>query len=332
MLSEWLDWTLEGAPTSHRQGPLPSGHYTLLAPGVLELTPFTPSENAQACVFSAAIHGNETAPVELIGELLARIEAGVLTLGAPVLVILGNLPALRAGQRFITTNLNRLFERGLSATGHEPARARELMAHVDAFYARHAKLPPLHYDMHTAIRASQYPRFVVEPYADTATEPRQWRWLAAADMQAVLHQREPSDTFSRYSKHYHGAQAFTFELGRVAPFGHNDLAALAPMLALLSALASGQIPAQATPEHMVFFRVAREIRRQAEDFHLCFADDTPNFTAFAPGTLLAKDGQQGDIYVDDTPLHVVFPNADVDIGARAGLLVTSSTPPHNENQ
>lgn len=332
MLSEWLDWTLEGAPTSHRQGPLPSGHYTLLAPGVLELTPFVPTENAQACVFSAAIHGNETAPVELIGELLARIEAGVLPLGAPILVILGNLPALRAGQRFMTTNLNRLFERGLSATGNEPARARELMAQVDAFYARHAKQTPLHYDLHTAIRDSCYPRFVVEPHADTATEPRQWRWLAAADMQAVLHQREPSDTFSHYSKHYHGAQAFTFELGRVAPFGHNDLAALEPMLELLSALASGQAPAQAATKQMAFFRVAHEIRRQAEDFHLCFADDTPNFTAFAPGTLLATDGQQGDIRVSDTPLHVVFPNAEVEIGARAALLVTSSAPPHNDNQ
>jgi succinylglutamate desuccinylase len=327
MLSEWLDWTLEGTPTSHRQGPLPSGHYTLLAPGVLELTPFTPTENAQACVISAAIHGNETAPVELIGELLARVEAGVMPLGAPILVILGNLPALRAGQRFMTTNLNRLFERGMSATGHEPARARELMAHVDAFYARHAKRALLHYDLHTAIRDSCYPRFVVEPNAPTATSACQWRWLAAADMQAVLHQREPSDTFSHYSKHYHGAQAFTFELGRVAPFGQNDLAALAPMLELLSALASGQTPAQAAPEQMAFFRVAFEIKRQAEDFQLCFADDTPNFTAFPPGTLLAHDKKQGDIRVDDTPLHVVFPNANVETGARAGLLVTSSAPP-----
>ncbi|MCL7929888.1 succinylglutamate desuccinylase [Halomonas llamarensis] len=332
MLNEWLDWTLEGAPTSHRQGSLSSGHYTLLAPGVLELTPFTYTKNAQACVFSAAIHGNETAPVELVGELLARIEANVLTLGAPVLVILGNLPALRAGQRFMTTNLNRLFERSMSATGHEPARARELMAQVDAFYARHDTLSPLHYDLHTAIRDSCYPRFVVEPYADTDTKPHQWRWLAAADMQAVLHQRGPSDTFSHYSKHYHGAQAFTFELGRVAPFGQNDLASLAPMLELLSALASGQAPAQAPPEQMAFFRVAHEIRRQSEDFQFYFADETPNFTAFSPGTLLAHDGKQGDIRVLEAPLHVVFPNANVDIGARAGLLVTSSAAPHNDNQ
>ncbi|MYL22417.1 succinylglutamate desuccinylase [Halomonas alkaliantarctica] len=332
MLSEWLDLTLEGAPSSHRSGPLPSGHYTLLAPGVLELVPMTPAEGAHACVFSAAIHGNETAPVELLGELLARIEAGVLPLGAPVLVILGNLPALRESQRFISTNLNRLFERGLSATGHEPARARELMAQVDAFYARHAKLSPLHYDLHTAIRESRYPRFVVEPYADTATEPQQWRWLAAADMQAVLQQRTPSFTFSHYSKHYHGAQAFTFELGRVAPFGHNDLAPLAPMLELLSALASGRPPAQAAPEQMAFFHVAHEIRRQAEDFQLCFADDTPNFTAFPPGTLLAQDGQQGEVCVGETPLHVVFPNACVEIGARACLLVRSSAPPHGANR
>ncbi|MGY4878783.1 succinylglutamate desuccinylase [Vreelandella aquamarina] len=320
MLTDWLDWTLEGAPASRRSGPLASGTYTLHAPGILELTPETLTPNAHACVFSAAIHGNETAPVELIGELLAQIEAGVLDLGAPVLVILGNLPALRQAKRFVATNLNRLFERGLNLSGDEPARARELMSQVDAFYQRHARLPALHYDLHTAIRESLYPRFVVEPFATSPTSQEQWPWLAGADMQAVLHQHQHSWTFSHYSKHYHGAQAFTFELGRVAPFGANDLASLQPMLALLAALAGGQQPVSAPADQMVFFQVQQEIMRQSSDFTLHFDDDTPNFTAFPPGTLLAQDGAQA-IKVGEEPLHVVFPNANVEIGARAALLV-----------
>ncbi|MGM0615012.1 MAG: succinylglutamate desuccinylase [Pseudomonadota bacterium] len=321
MLTDWLDWTLEGKPASRRSGPLASGHYTLHGPGILELMPETLGDNPHACVFSAAIHGNETAPVELIGELLAQIEAGLLALGSPVLVILGNLPALRDGKRFIHTNLNRLFQRGLSLEGNEPARARELMSQVDQFYLRHAELPALHYDLHTAIRESLYPRFVVEPFAESATADEQWSWLAGADMQAVLHQHQHSWTFSHYSKHYHSAQAFTFELGRVAPFGANDLDALRPMLALLAALTCAQAPAAQPPNRMVFFRVEQEIMRQSHDFTLCFDDDIPNFTVFPSGTVLAQDAQAGTLEVGPAPLHVVFPNAKVEIGARAALLV-----------
>jgi len=252
------------------------------------------------------------------------LESSTLQLGAPVLVILGNIPALKAHKRFIATNLNRLFKRDLDERGPEPDRARELMEAVDTFFNRHHALPKLHYDLHTAIRGSLYTRFVVEPYAETATDAEQWQWLAAADMQAVLHQHQHSWTFSHYSKHYHHAQAFTFELGRVAPFGENDMAALAPMLTLLSSLSAGYEPPKKTAETMAFFKVQHELMRQAEDFTLCFDDDVPNFSRFEPGTCLAKDGVAGDFIVEKTPLHVVFPNAHVDIGARAALLVVPS--------
>lgn len=321
MLGQWLDWSLDGQLPAASQGVFTSGTYHLRAPGILELTPNTASQDARACIFSAAIHGNETAPVELVGEWLSGLEAGSISLGAPVLVILGNLPALKAQQRFLTTNLNRLFSRELTATGEEPDRAKELMAAVDSFYARHAGLPKLHYDLHTAIRDSRYPRFVVEPFAESSTDAEQWGWLAAADMQAVLHQHQHSWTFSHYSKHYHAAQAFTFELGRVAPFGHNDMASLKPMQALLKALSEGCSPPSQPAAQMQFFQVQYELIRHSDDFTLCFAEDTANFSRFEPGTLLAQDGKAGEFRVGDTPLHVVFPNAQVEVGARAALLV-----------
>ena len=324
MLSDWLDQTLDADASGTREGRLASGSYRCHAPGVLELTPNTPSNSAHACVISAGIHGNETAPIELVGELLARLEAGALSLGAPLLILLGNIPAIRHSQRFISTNLNRLFRRDLSDDGDEPKRARTLMASVDAFYQRHADRPRLHYDMHTAIRDSRYPRFVVEPYADTHTSSLQWQWLAAAEMQAVLHQHQHSWTFSHYSKHYHGAQAFTLELGRVAPFGHNDMVALRPLRDLLEALLEGREPLRGAPERMAFFRVEQELMRQAEDFRLCFADDVANFTEFPPGTCLARDAIAGDCVVGEQPLAVVFPNAEVELGARAALLVRAT--------
>ncbi|RUR50801.1 succinylglutamate desuccinylase [Vreelandella populi] len=321
MLEHWLNWMFDGQPPAQQRGQFASGSYQLHTPGVLELVPDRLTPDAHSCVFSAAIHGNETAPVELLGSWLSALEADTITLGAPVLVILGNIPALRAQKRFIDTNLNRLFKRDLADSGAEPERARELMTAVDRFFAAHKALPKLHYDLHTAIRGSFYPRFVVEPFSDTPTKSEQWQWLAAADMQAVLHQHQTSWTFSHYSKHYHQAQAFTFELGRVAPFGQNDMASLGPMQALLTALSEGKVPSRQPPSSMTFFRVQHELMRQADDFTLCFDTHTPNFSRFEPGTRLACDSVAGDFIVGDTPLHVVFPNAGVEIGARAALLV-----------
>ncbi|TDO04621.1 MULTISPECIES: succinylglutamate desuccinylase [Halomonas] len=327
MLAEWLDQGLEGRAPSRSEGRIAGGRFRLLAPGVLELAPDTPATGARACVLSVGIHGNETAPMELLGEVLARLEAGLLRLGAPLLVILGNPEAIQRGQRCVATNLNRLFRRDLDQAGDEPDRARVLMAEVDAFYARHPGRERLHYDLHTAIRDSRFPRFVVEPFTATPTPAEQWRWLAGAGIQAVLHQHRHSWTFSHHSKHYHGAAAFTLELGRALPFGHNDLAPLAPMGRMLEALLEGRVPATGEPGTMAFFRVEHELLRHSEAFRLCFPDDTPNFSEFPPGTLLAEDAVAGETRVGDTALSVVFPNAQVEIGARAALLVVPSPPP-----
>ncbi|MGJ7457728.1 succinylglutamate desuccinylase [Halomonas sp. RA08-2] len=327
MLQEWLTRSLEEAEFPE-QGRLADGHFRWHGHGLMELVPDHPGPSARACVLSVGIHGNETAPMELLDGLMKRLANGELRLGAPTLVILGNPEAARRAVRYVGTNLNRLFRHDLPDAGMEPDRARTLMAAVDAFFARHTGLGRLHYDLHTAIRDSRYPRFVVSPFTErTAVEAAQWQWLAAAEIQAVLHQHRHSWTFSHYSKHIHGAQAFTLELGQALPFGHNDLSVLAPMGKLLAALFEGREPPEAPSGRMAFFRVAHELMRQSEAFHLAFPDDTPNFTAFAPGTLLAEDAQAGETRVGEAPLAVVFPNAAVEVGARAALLVHPEPPP-----
>jgi len=326
-LETWLRASIEEAEFPAR-GRVPGGRFRRLGHGMLALLPEQAAPEARACVLSVGVHGNETAPMELLEGVLGRLARGELRLGAPVLLLLGSPEATRRGVRYVGTNLNRLFRRGLDESGMEPDRARELMAAVDGFFARHETLPRLHYDLHTAIRDSRYPRFVVSPYTErTAVEMDQWRWLAAAGIQAVLHQHRHSWTFSHYSKHYHGAQAFTVELGRALPFGHNDLAPLAPMAALLAALLTGRAPAEVPPGRMTFFRVAQELMRESETFRLAFPEATANFTEFPPGTLLAEDGRAGETRVGTAPLAVVFPNAEVEIGARAALLVRPEPPP-----
>lgn len=325
MLDAWLNTTLDDDDDAPRQGAVNGGRYRIVAPGLLELLPDRPAEDAAVTVISAGIHGDETAPLELLGTLAARLEAGLLRLAAPALLIIGNPPAIGQATRYVDTNLNRLFRHDVEGDSDEHRRARLLMDEVAAFFARHdpeRTRTRLHYDLHTAIRTSRYPRFAVEPFSATPTVPEQWQALAGAGIQAVLSQHSHSWTFSHFSRHYLGAQGFTLELGQVAPFGHNDLRPLAPMATLLEALLAARPAPRAAVGTMTFFKVEHELLRVSRDFELCFPDDTANFTAFAPGTLLARDAEAGDYRVPtEAPLHVVFPNARVELGARAALLV-----------
>lgn len=302
-------------------------------PGIIELVPDTPGTGA-ATIVSAGIHGNETAPLELLLGLAEALDAGRLAIAAPMLLIVGHPAAIPAGQRYLDTNLNRLFCRDAGATAagtREQARAGELMAAVDAFWAAQRPAAPLtdaaspsvalHLDLHTAIRASQYPRFVVEPCSDVVTPSALWQTLAGCDLQAVLTQHQPSWTFSHYSRYYHGVVAFTLELGKVAAFGANDLQPLAAMQAWLADRVAGRQPRQAPATQLRYFRVVQELMRESDDFALAFADDLPNFTAFDVGETIATDAAVGDTVVADAPVHIVFPNARVEKGARAALLV-----------
>ncbi|OHV07135.1 succinylglutamate desuccinylase [Kushneria phosphatilytica] len=319
---------------------LPGGHAELRAPGVIELIPDTTRGQAAATMISVGIHGDETAPIELLGRVAARLDAGQLQLAAPALLIVGHAAAIRAGTRYLETNLNRLFQRdGMHAddSRQEISRARVLMQAVDDFWATHratgdtaapdAVGVPLHLDMHTAIRESRYPRFAVEPFSATATPTEVWPVLAGAGLQAALSQHTHSWTFSHYSRHYHGVCSFTLELGRVAPFGANDLSALEPMAELLQARLTGTPPPTDQAERMAFFQVERELMRTSDDFTLAFSDDIANFTRFDSDELIAMDAIDGETRVGDTPLHVVFPNAKVERGARAALLVRSVSAP-----
>ncbi len=303
-------------------GALPGVSVIEHAPGVLALMPTAPDPAAGATLISAGIHGDETAPIELLGELLAALDAGQLRVGAPTLLIVGNRRAIMAGKRYIDTNLNRLFRRDTLLRDDERfecQRARELMQAVDQFMTK-VSGPVLHLDMHTAIRDSRYPRFAIEPFSDTPAPPAVWQLLADAGLQAGLSQHQHSWTFSHYTRHYHGAQGFTLELGRVAPFGSNDLEALSSMLDLLRARIAGLPLKTSGRASLVRFKVVDEVMRDSDDFRLCFADDIANFTEFAPGSCLARDGAQGEWIVQDAPVHIVFPNAHVERGARALLL------------
>ena len=53
---------------------------------------------------------------------------------------------------------------------------------------------------------------------------------------------------------------------------------------------------------------------------MAFGRDTQNFTALEAGEVIATDGD-ATWRVGDQPERVVFPNPDVRVGLRAGLMV-----------
>ncbi|WP_019935715.1 succinylglutamate desuccinylase [Oceanimonas smirnovii] len=292
--------------------------------GVLCLEPDNPA--GRDLIISCGIHGNETAPIELCEALLHRLISGELTCRQRVLFIFGNPAAMNAAVRELDENLNRLFS-GAHAEGNEVNQERKraalLESYVTRFFSVREHAERLHYDLHTAIRPSQREKFAVYPYLHGAPYSRaQLALLQAAGINTVLLAHEPTTTFSCFSAHRFNAHAFTLELGKVMPFGDNDLTRLTALNQCLEALISepGWQPPPLTPEHLDVFAVSQEIVKNTDDFALCFNNGVSNFTEFEQGVLLATDQQQ-QWHVQQEREAVVFPNASVACGQRAALMV-----------
>jgi len=133
------------------------------ASGVVIFRPLMQIESQKHIVLSSGIHGNETAPIEICNDLITKIAAGTLRIAHNVMFMFGNLPAIAKQTRFIEDNLNRLFTPSLEGQGLEITRAKNLMQLMHYFF-EHAKGDRIHYDLHTAIRASKNEKFAVYPF------------------------------------------------------------------------------------------------------------------------------------------------------------------------
>lgn len=66
-----LALTLADETPELREGDGPSFHWRWLGRGMLELTPFAPGD--MSLLLSTGLHGNETAPVEIVDLLLRAL-------------------------------------------------------------------------------------------------------------------------------------------------------------------------------------------------------------------------------------------------------------------
>ena len=294
----------------------------LPAKGIMQVMSPAPEAKRLRLLLSVGVHGDETAPIEMLAQLIEHLSREPHGLQLDLMVAVGNIAAIAQGKRFIDADLNRLFtnERGELQSTAEAERADVLMRATAAFFQGDGG-EKWHLDLHTAIRKSAYPTFAIVP--DVIAERGKLAltaWLGGAGIGAIILNSQLAPTYSAYSATRFGAVACTAELGQVGMLGQNDLSQFeVTATALDTMLRSGSTMAfRKTMVHV--FRVAQELLKRSEDFRLNFDGKTQNFTAFEPGTVVAEDSE-GAYRVGDKTEHVVFPNAGVRVGQRAGLMV-----------
>ena len=299
---------------------------TLKDTGVLEIVPEGKAieDTSTDILISSGIHGNETAPIELCDQLMSEILKGELQVNNRVLLIIGNPVAMNRSSRFEIENLNRLFcgkHEGL--THFEAKRAAKLEAYTRDFYGER-EVERCHFDLHTAIRASKYEKFAIYPFQ----HGRSWNnkylnFFLESQINTVLLAHQPSPTYSYFTSHLLGANAFTVELGQVKPFGENNLASFTALMNNLRKLIMGKYNGKNDIDnhHFNLFRVVDEVKRNSEEeFSLNITSEIANFTEFPIGFQLTNDDNAGYKFKADNQA-IVFPNPQVPVGQRVALIV-----------
>jgi succinylglutamate desuccinylase len=292
----------------------------LPAPGIVTIKA-PPGASRASVLVSVGVHGDETGPIEVLAHVLDALSQQPSALAVDLMVCVGNIDAIAAGKRFIDADLNRMFrvQRGTLGSAAEAARADAMIAATVDFFAGAGPVR-WHLDLHTAIRPSVYPTFAVVPdLIAQAPKAALVGWLGQAAIGAIIMNPKSAGTYSYYTAEYHGAAASTVELGRVGTLGQNDLSLFADVETALDDLLRGAAPVQAKAAPHVF-KVAQEIIKLSDDFSMAFGKETHNFTALKAGDIIATDG--ATVYrVGPREELVVFPNPDVRVGLRAGLMV-----------
>ena len=290
--------------------------------GVLHISPQGDSP-VNSILLSVAVHGNETAPIEIIDQLVSDIFAGKIIPKHRLLIVIANPEAIKANSREVDENMNRLFSRYLgsySSDSDERRRSRKLMAYSRDFFAQEAE-QKIHYDLHTAIRDSFYKQFAVSPNTNgSAITEYQYALLGQWGIEAILSSSEKSATYSAFTANHCGATSFTLELGKVKPFGENNLKDFAAVITGLQHAISGNVIISMDDKVALRFKVAGEVLKQTEDFRLCFPSNIANFTQFEIGEVLATD-KDYQYLVKKSGERILFPNENVAIGQRALVII-----------
>jgi succinylglutamate desuccinylase len=303
---------------------------SLLDTGVLLIEPENKNANDKRIVISSGIHGNETAPIEIVQLLITNIVSQKIQVKHPTLLIMGNPVAMNIAKRFESENLNRLFcnQHQNITDCFEKYRAEKLENFVRDFFTK-GKTTTInyHYDLHTAIRHSKYEKFAIYPYQHSKPwNKEQLSFMKSCGVNTILFGHSPTGTFSYFSSVNFSAHAFTIELGKVKPFGENNMDNFIDIRVKLTELICDQ-PLSLKPfnnNDFNLFSALGDITKYSNSFKLLISDQASNFTSYPVNTLLCTDidYEYRTTRVDES---IVFPNPHVGNGQRAVLMVTPTT-------
>ena len=291
-----------------------------------------PKRYDKEIILSAGIHGNETAPIELLNILLNEILMEKIIPQCKLLIIFGNPKAMRQQVRETAFNLNRLFLNGPKGNTYEHHRAKKLEHIIQKFFVS-SSCTRYHYDFHTSIRGSIQPKFAIYPYHSQYMCRWQDLYLCQLfQLDALVLSNTPTHTFSYYSSERFLAQAFTFELGKVNTFGNNDLEQFNAVIDTLRYLLSyNYLPIQPIGiDSLSVYQVVQVINKKNDTFSLLFDDNIENFTAFKQNTPIAKDDTKTYSILQDDDA-ILFPNQQVKIGERALLIIRKTNQYDNDH-
>jgi succinylglutamate desuccinylase len=305
---------------------------SLLDTGILLVEPENSAKPSKRIVISSGIHGNETAPIEIVQQLISDILAKKTQVKHATLFIMGHPVAMNIAKRFQTENLNRLFcgKHQAISPCYEKYRAEKLETYVSDFFndgASDSQVTNYHYDLHTAIRSSKYEKFAIYPYqGDKPWDKEQLSFMAGCGVNTILFGHGPTGTFSYYSSAKFAAHAFTVELGKVRPFGENNMANFQAMTEKLTALVANRDLSLKDFDNDDFnlFEALGDITKQSDNFKLFVDDAASNFTDYPIGTVLSTDTNE-EYRTTQLGESVVFPNANVGNGQRAVLMVVPTS-------
>ncbi|MCH7392895.1 succinylglutamate desuccinylase [Acinetobacter dispersus] len=316
-----LTLTLEQRVPVQMQGETAGFTWQWLGEGLLQCTPKTAYRKTM--LLSAGIHGNETAPIELLANIINDLFAQRLTLAVRVLFVFGNPEAIRHGARYLENDMNRMFCGAYQdlIQDQETERAAHLEQVTAQFFAdSEVDAQRYHYDLHTAIRASRLPVFALFPYQIQPYDDFLIQSLKAADLDALVYHNAVGKTFTHFTVERFQAASSTLELGKAKPFGENDLAEFASTDQMLRAVLADQALPIRQKSDIRQFKVVDSVLKQSEDFQLKLSADAPNFSTFQKGELIATQ-QAGDYVAHDQQVWILFPNPKVKTGLRAGLIL-----------
>ena len=297
----------------------------MLDAGVLQIRPAEPSESA--LVLSCGVHGNETAPIEIVAAQISKIVTGAIEPKAELLYILGNPESMKIAQRFVSINMNRLFAGAFknyqltNESRYELERAEALENYITDFFNASPNARKMHLDLHTAIKPSFHKTFAIRPFQASPISKQSQKLLIALGIEAVLQHNKTSTTFSYFSVEKFSAEAYTLELGKVKPFGENNPDDFAAAIHCLDRLVQDQEIDGHNSNRLIEYKVVAEIMKNSEDFKFYVPDNIENFTAYPQGYLIAEDYDY-NYRVAFERESVVFPNINVPIGQRVAIMVT----------